>query len=135
MPPVSDKAHKALLRLAGKTLLVALTAGVMVASIRLASNAGSNVAGHVQDGNLFRFNILSISADPVCINWSSADHLNLPRRPFMYLGQSNSTLVLYDYVTKPPQPLRVPASGIALSIANSGPGGWTCPSSREGLQG
>jgi len=127
-----------LLRWAGKTLFVALVAAVVVMSLALADRAGSNLASHVKDGSAVRtspFNILVINADPVCLNWASADHAYVPPRPFIYLGQSNSTLILYDFSKSYERPLRVPSSGVTLSIADPPANGasWTCPSTMEGV--
>ena len=71
--------------------------------------------------------------------------LNLPARPYMYLGETGGTLVLYDYVRDLANdvptsfPLRVPSSDIVVRLAaRAAPGeqvparwvGWSCPRSR-----
>jgi hypothetical protein len=44
------------------------------------------------------YGVLDVRAEPVCISWISSDPMPLDvRRPFMYLGKSNGTTVLYDY--------------------------------------
>lgn len=64
--------------------------------------------------------LLSVRADPVCVEWPGSDVPaaieNAGPRPFMYLGQANGVLVLYD--NDQGAPLRLPAGKAVLRIAH-----------------
>jgi hypothetical protein len=87
-----------------------------------------------------RFSLLSVRASVVCLDpTDTGTKLALPRRPYVYLGETGGTLVLYDYVAdrandKPTAfPLRMPASTV-VRLARYNPTGpnrirwvnWDC---------
>ena len=79
-----------------------------------------------------RFSLLSVRSGAVCLV-PTEKGTRLPRKPFIYLGQVGDTLVLYDYIkdlkldTPKAFPVRMPASGVDLRVANHTDGAWACP--------
>jgi hypothetical protein len=87
-----------------------------------------------------RFTMLSVRASVVCLDpTEQGTKLDLPRRPYVYLGETGGTLVLYDYVadraheTPTAFPLRMPSSTV-VRLAHYNPTGpnrirwvnWDC---------
>jgi hypothetical protein len=87
-----------------------------------------------------RFSLLSVRANVVCLEpVERGTKLDLPRRPYVYLGETSGTLVLYDYVadraneTPTSFPLRLPSSTV-VRLAHYNPTGpnrvrwvnWDC---------
>jgi len=117
--------------------VLALGATLLLALSRL---AGTYEAQFVIYGRGYDPNraALSVRGDPVCLRWSAAGSKALRSGgPYMYLGENNNTLVLFNFVKKGTRfgtPLRIPASGVSLHIATyTGiPGdNWACPAPGE----
>jgi hypothetical protein len=133
----------------GRAILGFLLAVVVTLTLLLAWERGLNLAKQAAMGDQIfakRFSLLSVRANAVCLEPKTKDvKLSLLARPYMYLGETGGTLVLYDYVRDLANdvptsfPLRVPSSDVVVRLAaRAAPGervparwvGWSCPRSR-----
>jgi hypothetical protein len=133
----------------GRAILGFLLAVVVTLTLLLAWERGVNLAKQAAMGDQIfakRFSLLSVRANAVCLEPKTKDvKLSLLARPYMYLGETGGTLVLYDYVRDLANdvptsfPLRVPSSDVVVRLAaRAAPGervparwvGWSCPRSR-----
>jgi hypothetical protein len=126
---------------AGLGFVVAVIVTLM---LFLAWERGLNLAQQAAMGDQIfakRFGLLSVRASVVCLDPADAGtKLRLPRHPYVYLGETGGTLVLYDYVADRVHdvptafPLRTPSSGVTVRLANYDPSGpnalrwvnWDC---------
>jgi hypothetical protein len=124
---------------AGLAILVALVAALM---LDLAWERGIDRAQQASVGDQIlarRFGLLSVRANAVCLEMSDDQRqaLQLSPQPYMYLGETGGTLVLYDFISdiaKPVPtafPVRAPASGIVVRDARRHEGdpihgNWDC---------
>jgi hypothetical protein len=133
----------------GRSILGLLLAVIVTLTLLLAWERGLNLAKQAAMGDQIlakRFSLLSVRANAVCLEPKTKDaSLNLPARPYMYLGETGGTLVLYDYVRDLANdvptsfPLRMPSSDVVVRLAaRVAPGeqvparwvGWSCPRRR-----
>jgi hypothetical protein len=121
---------------AGLAILLAL---IVSLTLFLAWERGINLAKRAAMGDQIlvrRFSLLSVRSSVVCLDpTTKGTVLRLPRRPYVYLGETGGTLVLYDYITDLARdvpeafPVRVPSSGLAVRVARYNPGilrRWDC---------
>jgi hypothetical protein len=129
---------------AGLAVLLAL---IVALTLDLAWERGVNLAKQAAMGDQIlarRFGLLSVRSNVVCLEPSvQGATLHLPVQPYVYLGETGGTLVLYDFVSDLAHevptafPIRAPASGVVVSDAEYDPGNphgiawanWNCPSS------
>jgi hypothetical protein len=119
-----------------ETKLLALIFMVAVGAVLLlglTASVGRSLAFAVIDGHGFdanRSGSLGLQAYPVCLGVVVLPGRLRPDRAYMYLGQSNDTIILFDSLNGAfvGEPLRVPASDISeLSYAHfDETQGWTC---------
>jgi hypothetical protein len=114
--------------------LAAIVASIVWLALFLAWERGLNLGGQAAIGDQIypkRFSLLSVRSSVVCLRPVTKD-LHPPRTPFVYLGQSGDTLVLYDYrrdlATDIPEsfPVRLSASDVGLALARYTGAGWGC---------
>jgi hypothetical protein len=90
----------------------------------LASEAGGYAAQRVRVGEPVepsRFEILAIRADPVCLRWTDNSRRALEDPgPYMYLGESRSQLIIYDYKGFRNDPIRLPNRSAIVTAADLG---------------
>jgi hypothetical protein len=121
-----------------------VVAVIVTLTLFLAWERGMNLAKQAAMGDQIfakRFSLLSVRASVVCLDPTDrGTTLELPRRPYVYLGETGGTLVLYDYVADRANeiptsfPLRMPSSGITVRLAHFDPSGpnavrwvnWDC---------
>jgi hypothetical protein len=126
---------------AGLGVVVAV---IVTLTLFLAWERGLNLAQQAAMGDQIfakRFGMLSVRSSVVCLDPTEAGtRLAVDRHPYVYLGETGGTLVLYDYVadrahdTPTAFPLRMPASGITVRLARFNPTGpnalrwvnWDC---------
>jgi hypothetical protein len=121
-------------------LIISLSTMLAFTALFLAWERGLDLANQVLAGNRITqsgFSTFSVRADIVCVEpvERSKQPTRLPGEPVVYLGQSNGQLVLFDLERKetlrarenlekidigaPDRvPLRIPASGLILRVAN-----------------
>ena len=114
-------------------LFVAL---VVSLTLFLAWERGLNLAKQAAMGDQIypqRFSVLSVRANVVCLEQSGSSRPELLRPgPYTYLGQANSTLILYDYEADlrneiPTSfPVRIPAGDAVVRLARYRGGSWDC---------
>lgn len=113
---------------AGLAIVVAL---IVSLTLYLAWERGLNLAKKAAMGDQIlvrRFGLLSVRSSVVCLEPSvKGASVDLPHRPYVYLGEAGGTLVLYDFVTdlarEVPEayPVRIPSSGIVVRVAHYNP--------------
>jgi hypothetical protein len=132
-----------------RPILGFLLAVIVTLTLLLAWERGLNLAKQAAMGDQIlakRFSLLSVRANAVCLEPKTMDaKLGLPARPYMYLGETGGTLVLYDYVRDLANdvptsfPLRVPSSDVVVRLAARAARGekvparwvgWSCPRRR-----
>ena len=132
-----------------RPILGFLLAVIVTLTLLLAWERGLNLAKQAAMGDQIlakRFSLLSVRANAVCLVPKTKDaKLSLPARPYMYLGETGGTLVLYDYVRDLANdvptsfPLRAPASDVVVRLAARAARGekvparwvgWSCPRRR-----
>jgi hypothetical protein len=128
-------------RTAGLGVVVAV---IVTLTLFLAWERGLNLAQQAAMGDQIfakRFGMLSVRSSVVCLDpTETGTKLAVARHPYVYLGETGGTLVLYDYVadrvheTPTAFPLRMPASGVTVRLARYNPTGpnalrwvnWDC---------
>jgi hypothetical protein len=112
-------------------LMLALLAIAVIPIYLLAERRGEELGNDAEYGYTIRaqrFATLSMHADPVCLVTSDPALLDLPRGlgPYLYLGTTGSTVVLYKYEegdqihpAGPPEPLRLPAQAVETVTLNA----------------
>jgi hypothetical protein len=118
------------------TLRATAGLGIVVAvivslTLYLAWERGLNLAKKAAMGDQIlvrRFGLLSVRSSVVCLEPSvKGTSVDLPQRPYVYLGEAGGTLVLYDFVTDLARdvpeayPVRIPSSGIVVRVAHYNP--------------
>lgn len=118
-------------------------------SLFLAWERGKDMAEFAESGNRLvarHFRLLSVRTDVICLDpVKKGEGLPSARRgPYLYLGQSGGTLVLFDYLrledlkrrekkagrtigAPKTLPVRVPASNAVVQIARIPEDRWECP--------
>jgi hypothetical protein len=132
-----------------KVAFCAMFAVAAASSLFLAWERGKDMAEFAESGNRLvsrHFRLLSVRTDVVCLDpVKRGEALPGARRgPYLYLGQSGGTLVLFDYrrlqdikrrereegrtIGAPKTlPVRVPATGAFVQIARIPESTWACP--------
>jgi hypothetical protein len=126
---------------AGLGIVVAV---IVSLTLFLAWERGLNLAQQAAMGDQIfakRFGMLSVRASVVCLDpTEEGTKLAFDRHPYVYLGETGGTLVLYDYVADRAHevptafPLRMSSSGITVRLARFNPTGpnalrwvnWDC---------
>lgn len=100
-----------------------------------------DLALRVRDGvpvGPVRFQPVPIRADAVCLRSVNGPMPLRSAGPFMYLGQADGRIVLFDYKADHFNVIRVPSSSVITEWATPGrertrirpPGQWSCPAGR-----
>lgn len=93
------------------------------AALGLAKVRGDFLGSKVREGQqvrAYRFELLSVRADPVCLRWNESDLREVVRdAPYMFLGESEGTWVLYDWTSD--QPIRIPSGQAVIAGATPVP--------------
>ncbi len=108
-----------------------VVAVIVTLTLFLAWERGLNLAQQAAMGDQIaakRFGLLSVRASVVCLDpVEQGTKLQLARHPYVYLGETSGTLVLYDYVADRVHelpvafPLRMSSSGITVRLAHYDP--------------
>jgi hypothetical protein len=127
--------------MAGLGGIVAL---IVTLTLYLAWERGTNLAKQAAMGDQIfakRFSLLSVRANVVCLDpQEEGTKLAFRHRPYVYLGETGGTLVLYDYVAdraneRPTAfPVRMSSSAVVVRLAHYAPNGpnkvrwvnWDC---------
>jgi hypothetical protein len=132
VPPIYDLISAVPIR--GIMLLALFLIALAFSSLVFANRWGAFRAEEVERGFVVRptplFGILSAQAQPVCVYWTDKhEEVEQLRNPLLYLGQANSTLVLYDlpqavapFFFQSPRArpiLRIPSSKVVLMQADA----------------
>jgi hypothetical protein len=114
--------------------LAGIVAAIVWLALFLAWERGLNLGNQAAIGDQIypqRFSLLSVRSSVVCLR-PVKDGARPPRTPFVYLGESGDTLVLYDYRrdlrSDIPSafPVRMPASDVDLTLALYTGSAWAC---------
>jgi hypothetical protein len=121
-----------------------VVAVIVTLTLFLAWERGLNLAQQAAMGDQIfakRFGLLSVRASVVCLDpTDQGTKLQIARHPYVYLGETGGTLVLYDYVADRVHdvptafPIRMSSSGVTVRLANYNPTGpnalrwvnWDC---------
>ena len=103
--------------------LIAVLALLVVSTLSLSGSYGFYLAENLDDRQHrsgWGFELLSIRAYPVCVSWLESKSPEVLKRQgqrsFLYLGQADQTLVLYD--TNGGNPVRLPTGKASITMAD-----------------
>jgi hypothetical protein len=103
--------------------LIAVLALLAVSALSLSGSYGFYLADNLDDRRHrsgWGFELLSIRAYPVCVSWLESKSPEVlkrqEQRSFLYLGQADQTLVLYD--TNGGNPVRLPTGKASITMAD-----------------
>jgi len=115
--------------------IIALVAFIVVSALLISARYGHRLSQDFKNRNEptltrpFGFKVLAIHADPVCLQAVETTPSNAINsyigQKFIYLGQSDQLLILYDPSREQKRPLRVPAGKVSMNLVI---GGALCPS-------
>src|SRR5207249_5266735 len=97
---------------------ITVAAALAASAFFLARERGTELAAAAMRGGAVSTPILSVSAQPVCLVWTSAQPTGeIGAGPFVYLGQSASTAFLFNFKSQPKGALRVPLGDVIITAA------------------
>jgi hypothetical protein len=100
-------------------IIVGICVGAILLLFAVPKARGRDLAACVRHGKTVeehKWELLAINAQPVYVQWIGAPQRGGPKEgvAFMRLGETDGTLVLYDFRTEKQAPLRIPASDVIL---------------------